>query len=234
MVWKQYAKTLTEVLKLEGRIVSVSYTFDAPPVKRPKSCRACFAMDQVHKGESVILDVENSSCGGGTWHLGLGGPPQGKAAEGLKRFLVDGEKLVCSYAAFHRMAALATPPPKDVASTIVMQPMDEAVLEPDVAVFYVNAEQACRLITLHTFFTGRTPRAELIGSHCHMAIAYSLVSNEVNVSFGDWTARQMIRSDQALCWVTVPYYHLPGIIAAIPRCTAGTAEGRPASDYMSG
>jgi uncharacterized protein (DUF169 family) len=221
MIWQQYAKTLTDVLKLKGHIVSVSYTFDPPVAKRPKACRACVGMDQVHKGETIILDAGNSSCGGGTWHLGLGPQPQGKAAEGLKRFLVDGEKLVCGYAAFHRMAALATPPPRDVASTIVMAPMDKA-------------EQACRLITLHTFFTGRTPRAELIGSHCHMAVAYSLVSGEVNVSFGDWTARQMIRSAQDLCWVTVPYHHLPNIIAAIPRCTAGTAESRPFSDYMSG
>lgn len=234
MIWQRYAKTLTDVLKLDGSIVAVSYTYDPPDVKRPKACRGCFALDKAHQGETLVLDADNSSCGGGTWHLGLGDPPQGKAGEGLKKFLVHGEKLAMSYAVFHRMMVTASPPPKGLASHIVMAPMDQAQLEPDVAVFYVNPEQACRIITLHAFFTGRSPKAEMIGAHCHMAVAYSLVTGEVNVSFSDWTARKMTGTPKDVMYVSVPYCHLPGIVESIPRCTAGTAEERPFSDYMSG
>lgn len=232
MIWRDFAKTLTETLKLQNHIVAITYTYDDIADSSGKPCRACTALMKAHSGTTVVLTADNSACGGGTWHLGLGDPPSGEAGKALRNFLVHGEKLACSYATFHRMMALTSPPPKDIADHVVFAPMDTMQLEPDIAVFIVNAEQACRLLTLYSYFTGKAPKTEMMGSGCHMAIAYPLVSGEMNVSFSDWTARPMMKMQPEELIVSVPYYLLPGIIEAIPRCTAGTAEGRPIREFM--
>lgn len=234
MIWQDFAKTLTETLKLKNHIIAITYTYDDLEGASGEPCRVCNALMQAHHGDTIALTVENSTCGGGTWHLGLGDPPGGEAGKALRNFLVHGEKLACSYATFHRMMALTSPPPKDVADHVVFAPMDSVPLEPDIVIFMVNAEQACRLLTLYTYFTGKAPQTEMMGSGCHMAVAYPLVSGEMNVSFSDWTARPMMKLQPDELIVSVPYHLLPEIIEAIPRCTAGTAKGRPISEFMPG
>lgn len=234
MIWQECAKTLTETLGLKDHIIALTYTYDDIEGASGDRCRVCTALMQAHRGNTIVLTVENSTCPGGTWHLGLGDPPRGEAGKALMNFLVHGEKLACSYATFHRMMALTSPPPKGVADRIVFAPMDTMPLEPDLAIFVANAEQTCRLLTLYSYFTGKAPRTEMMGSGCHMAVAYPLVSGEMNVSFSDWTARPMMEMQPDELIVSVPYHLLPGIIEAIPRCTAGTAKGRPISDFMPG
>ena len=232
MIWQDFAKALTETLKLKNHIVAITYTYGDVEGASGEPCRVCNALMRAHHGGTMALTAENSTCGGGTWHLGLGDPPAGKAGKALRNFLVHGEKLACSYATFHRMMALTSPPPKDVADHVVFAPMDTMRLEPDIAIFIVNAEQTCRMLTLYSYSTGKAPRTEMMGSGCHMAVAYPLVSGEMNVSFSDWTARPMMKMQPDELIVSVPYCLLPGIIEAIPRCTAGTAEGRPIREFM--
>jgi len=234
MIWQEYVKTLTETLDLKGHIIALTYTCDDIEGASGEPCRVCNALMKAHHGETIALTAKNSTCPGGTWHLGLGDPPSGEAGKALMNFLVYGEKLACSYATFHRMMALTSPPPKGVADHIVFAPMDAMPLEPDLAIFIVNAEQTCRLLTLYSYSTGKAPRTEMMGSGCHMAVAYPLVSGEMNVSFSDWTARPMMKMQPDELIVSVPYYLLPGIIEAIPRCTAGTAEGKPISEFTPG
>jgi uncharacterized protein (DUF169 family) len=232
MLWKKYATALTEALKLKDHIVGITYTNDHVEGADGEGSRACTALMKAHQGKSVLLGKENSLCGGGTWHLGLGDRPSGEGGKALMDFLVHGEKLACSYAAFHRMTARTSPPPKNVADYILFAPMDEMELEPDIAVLVVNAEQACSLLTLYTYFTGKAPVTEMMGSGCHMAIAYSISTGEMNVSFSDWTARPIMQMAKDELLVTVPYYMLHNMVEAIPRCTAGTAEGRPYTEFM--
>jgi uncharacterized protein (DUF169 family) len=234
MIWQDYAKTLGKTLGLKNHIVAITYTYDDIEGASDKPCRVCTALMNAYHGDTLALTAASSTCGGGTWHLGLGDPPKGEAGRALRNFLVHGEKLACSYATFHRMMALTTPPPRDVADRIIFAPMDAMPLEPDLAIFIVNAEQTCRLLTLYTYFTGKAPQTEMMGSGCHMAVAYPLVSGEMNVSFSDWTARPMMKMAPDEGIVSIPYYLLPGIIEAVPRCTAGTAEGRPVSDFLPG
>ena len=156
--------------------------------------------------------------------MGLGPRPEGDADKALKKFLVHGEKLFCSIAAFNRAMMLASPPPFGLAENVIFAPMEKAEQMPDLVMFIVNAEQACRLIQLATYWDGVSPKTEMIGSACHMAVAYPLVSGEINVTFLDWTARRTkpYKPDELI--VTVPYHRLPGIVEAIDLCTAGTAK----------
>ena len=155
---------------------------------------------------------------------GPGAQPSGESAKALKKFLVEGEKLFCSVAVFHRATAQQTPPPSGLAEHVIFCPLGKAEQQPDLLLFIVNAEQTCRLLQLATYWTGMNPRTEMVGSACHMAIAYPLVSGEINVSFLDWTARRMRRYPPDELIMSVPFHKMPEIMEAIPRCTAGTAE----------
>ena len=103
-------------------------------------------------------------------------------------------------------------------SMLISQP------DPMGLVFLVNAEQACRLVFLDHYWDGIPIRAELTGSLCSSAIAHPLVTGRTNVTFGDWTARRMQRFGPDVIFVSVPYERVRNLVAAVPECSAGTAE----------
>jgi len=224
MKWREYSQRLKEVLDLRGSPVAVTYSMEPVKEAAPGRHFACKAFLDARDGKTINLTKENSVCHGGTWHLGLGPKVEGEADKALKRFLVHGEKLFCSIAAFNRAMMLATPPPLGLAENVVFSPMEKAELMPDLGLFIVNAEQACRLIQLATYWDGVSPKTEMIGSACHAAVAYPLVSGEINVTFLDWTARRTrpYKPDEII--LTVPYHRMHGIVEAIDVCTAGTAK----------
>ena len=124
---------------------------------------ACRALQDAADGATINLTKANSACHGGTWHLGLGPKPSGEMERTLKKFLVEGEKLFCSIATFHRAMTLTSQPPLGLADYVVVSPLGEAQFKPDLVIFLCNAEQACRIITLATYETGISPKTELVG-----------------------------------------------------------------------
>lgn len=224
MQWIEYANRLKEVLGLEGSPVAVIYSMEPAKNAVPGKHWVCKAWLDARDGKTINMTKDNCGCTGGYWHLGLGPRATGDADKALKKFLIHGEKLFCSLAAFNRAMQLATQPPLNLAENVIFTPMEKAEQMPDLALFIVNAEQTCRLIQLATYWDGISPKTEMIGSGCHMAVAYPLVSGEINVTFLDWTARRTkpIKSHELI--VTVPYHRLHGIVEAIDLCTAGTAK----------
>jgi len=224
MEWQEWSKTLKDVLGMKSSPVAVNYSPEAAEGASEEGEHwVCEAWFKAGAGEVIDLTAQTCSCSGGSWHLGLTPPPSGEMAEALKKFLVEGEKLFASAAAFHRAGSSHPQPPLGLAEHVIFRPLETAPKEPDVVLFLCNPEQACRIITLYTYWSGLSPRVELTGSACYMAITYSLVSGEVNVSFLDWTARKMRKCPADILIVSVPYHHMPGIVSAVPRCTAGTA-----------
>ena len=224
MKWREYSQRLTEVLALQGSPVAITYSMEPATTAEPGKHWVCQAFLDARDGKTFNLTKANSACQGGTWHLGLGPKAEGQADKALKNFLVHGEKLFCSIAAFNRAMMLTSQPPLGLAENVILAPMEKAELMPDLALFIVNAEQACRLIQLATYSDGISPKTEMVGSGCHMAVAYPLVSGEINVTFLDWTARRSksYKPDELI--VTVPWHRLPGIVEAIDVCSAGTAK----------
>lgn len=224
MTWKKYSKRLKEVLKLRGSPIAITYSMKPVSNARSGKYRVCDLLLKVKDGVIFNLNKKNSACPGGTWHLGLGPMPTGKDDVALKKFLIDGEKLFCSLAVFRRTMNFTTPPPLGLAPYVVFSPLEKASLKPDLVLFICNPEQACRLVTLLIYNEGIPPKTELAGATCHMAIAYPLVSGEMNVSLMDYTSRRIkgYKADDLL--VTIPYHKLPGIIESIDCCTAGTAK----------
>ena len=224
MKWRDYASEIKEVLGLEGSPVAITYSME-PSSKAVKGKRCvCDAVVQARDGKVIDLTVSTSACRGGTWHLGLGDRPKGEEYKDIKEFLVKGEKLFCSIAAFHRMQYLTVAPPLDLAEHVVLSPLDKAEFEPDLVLFICNALQACRLVTLDGYETGIPPKLEMCGSTCHQAVAYPVVTGELNVSLMDYTSRKIKDYKPEDLLVSIPYHRFHGVMRSLDGCTAGRAE----------
>lgn len=224
MDWKDYSSILKDLLGLEGSPVAITYSMKPAEEGDDQRYAVCEALIAAQHGEVINISKDNSGCPGGLWHLGLTPPPKGDMDKLLKEFLVNGEKLFCSIATFHRTMALTASPPEGLAEYVVMSPLEKAEFMPDLVVFHCNPEQGCRLVTLATYPTGQPPRIEMAGSTCHMVIAYPLVSGELNVSLMDYTERKTRLHKADDLYVSIPYHLMPGLIWSIDRCGAGTAS----------
>ncbi len=222
--WKSELNGLVEVLGIKSRPVAVTFTNEEVAAGKRKAVSMCEALKQAARGKSFVIDRETSACSGGSWHCGLTPPPPGDAFRGLQEFLTRGEKLTHSIVSFHRMQVLAAAPPTGLSERILMGPVREAEFRPDLVIFLVNAEQACRLVTLDHYWDGIPPRVELAGSLCHSAISYPVVTGCTNVTFGDWTARRARKYGAGVIFVSVPYERVCGLTEAVPECSAGSAE----------
>jgi len=214
--WQNYAGEIRELLGLKGSPVAITYSMESPS----QSAGGKHRVD----GKVIDLTVSTSACGGGTWVLGLGGGAEGEDDKALKEFVVNGEKLYCSIATFHRVLALTTSPPLGLAEHVVMSPTDKAELRPDIVLFICNAEQACRLMTLDGYDTGIPPKLEMAGSTCHQAVAYPVVTGELNISLMDYTSRRIRGYTPEDLLVSIPYHRFHGVMRSIPHCTAGRAK----------
>jgi len=224
MEWNEYATQVHDLLGLKGNAVAITYSMDGPSASEGGKHRVCDAFVLASQGGVIDITQSTSGCPGGTWHLGLGERPTGEADRALKEFLVDGEKLFCSIATFHRTQALTAPPPLGLADHVILSPMDKAEFRPDIVLFICNPLQACRLVTLDGYDTGIPPRIEMSGSACHQAVAYPVVTGELNVSFMDYTARRMCQYEPEDLIVSIPYHRFLGVIRSIDHCTAGRAK----------
>ena len=224
MIWQEYSKRLKEVLVLEGSPIAITYSMEPASGAKQERYAVCQALLDARDGAIINLSQESCACPGGVWHLGLGPRPSGEGDKLLKKFLVEGEKLFCSIATFHRAMALTTPPPLGLAEYIVFSPLEKAEIAPDLVVFLCNPEQACRLVTLATYPDGIPPKTEIVGSTCHMVIAYPLVSGELNISLLDYTSRKWQKYKPNELFVTIPYHKLPGLVGSIDVCSAGMAQ----------
>jgi uncharacterized protein (DUF169 family) len=224
MKWRDYASEIKEILELRGSPVAITYSMKSPSGASRSKWRVCDAFLQARDGKIIDLTASTSACRGGTWHLGLGERPKGEGDKALKEFLVKGEKLYCSIVTFHRAQSLTVPPPLGLAEHVVLSPMEKAEFEPDVVLFICNALQACRLVTLDSYDTGIPPRVEMGGSTCHQAVAYPVVTGELNVSLMDYTSRKIQGYEPEDMLVSIPYRRFHGIMRSLDGCTAGRAE----------
>jgi len=224
MEWIAWADEIRELLDLEGKPVAITYSMNPPSTPTSGKHRVCDAFLRARDGEVIDLTVSTSACQGGTWHLGLGERPKGEGDKALKDFLVNGEKLYCSIAAFHRAQTLTAAPPLGLAEHVVLSPLGKAEFRPDIILFICNAKQACRLVTLDSYCTGIPPRVEMSGSTCHQAVAYPVVTGELNVSLMDYTSRRIPGYKPEDLLVSIPYHRFLGVMRSIDGCTAGRAK----------
>jgi uncharacterized protein (DUF169 family) len=138
--------------------------------------------------------------------------------------VVEGEKLFCSYEALDVLMSQMEEVPDNANSYFLLSPMEKAEFLPELVIFIVNAEAACRILTLVTFIDGIMPKIKIGGPTCRMGIIYPLLTDEVNISFYDYTARKMCNLEKDKLIISVPYKRMPRIMESIDKCSAGKAK----------
>ncbi|MDA8337340.1 MAG: DUF169 domain-containing protein [Peptococcaceae bacterium] len=237
MIWQDWAGRLRETLGLDGSPVGVAYS-DTPAANGKEGriipCAAFY--HAARRGSTFNISERTSVCPGGIVHLGLGTIPAERAGL-VKRFLLEGEKFrSCSAAYFRSRYLRQGQPPLGVGKYVVVGPLEDFLLKPDLVLMVGTAAQASRLVTLATYETGIPLPAELSGSTCFGAVSYPLSTGRVNVSFIDPSTRHLVKGfKEGDIILGVPYFHLRGIVESIPLCTAGTAApGMAYREVMTG
>jgi uncharacterized protein (DUF169 family) len=189
-----------------------------------KKVRICRAILDAGKGQTIQLGKGNNACFGASWHLGFSNIKDPKIAAMIKKFVVEGEKLFCSYEALEKLVSQMEAVPDNSNSFFILAPMELAQFEPQLVLFIVNAEAACRLLTLVTFLDGVMPKIKIGGPTCRMNIIYPLASGQVNLSLYNYTARKMCNVGKDKFLINIPYNIIPKIAASIDLCSAGRAK----------
>ena len=222
--WQGWSLVLKELLGLEYSPVAISCLREPFLENYSKKVRICRAILDAGKGETLQVDSVNNACFGASWHLGFHKIKDPKIANMVKKFVVEGEKLFCSYQALDKLLSQMEEPPDNSASYFVLSPLEKAEFSPQLVIFILNAEAACRLLTLVTFLDGVMPKIKIGGPTCRMSIIYPLLTEEVNISFYDYTARKMCGVEKDKLIISVPYSKIAPIIESIDKCSGGRAK----------
>ena len=226
MIWQDYARQLKDVLKLDGSPVAV--TFSNTPAVNGKATKvmACGAFYQAaRKGVTFNVTAETCACPGGATFLGLAVPSPERAAM-VQRFLIEGEKFSSCAASFFRGRALGQgQPPIGVGKFVVIGPMEQFELKPDLVLFICTPAQASRLVVLSSYETGIPVQGQLSSSTCGGTITYPLSTGRPNISLLDPSSRHLVKGykDSDLIF-SAPFFIVRSIVESIPLSTAGTAE----------
>ncbi len=117
----------------------------SPERREVEEVQVCDALLSARGGVVIDITYESSSCLGVSRYLVFPQQQTEEGVRGLQNFLVNGEKLYCSNAAFYRNLALASQPPVGLAPHVIFSPMEKAELEPQVVLFICNPEQGSGL-----------------------------------------------------------------------------------------
>jgi len=222
--WQDYSRVLKELLNLEYSPVAISCLKEASSKEGEKKVRICRAILDAGKGAILEIDKQNNACFGASWHLGFHKLKDPKVINMVKKFVVEGEKLFCSYEALDKLMSQMEGVPDNSANCFVLSPLEKAAVLPGLVVFICNSEAACRLLTLATFIDGVMPKVKIGGPTCRMSIIYPLLTGELNLSFYDYTARKMCNVEKDKLLISIPYEKIPQIIESIDKCSAGMAK----------
>jgi uncharacterized protein (DUF169 family) len=222
--WQEYSKILKELLALDYSPVALSCVKESSIKPTDKKVRICRAILDVGKGQTICLNKDNNACFGASWHLGFHKIRDPKVMQMIKKFVVEGEKLFCSYEALDNLTNQFVEMPDNSNSNFLLAPMETSEFKPELVIFIVNAEAACRLLTFITFLDGKMPKIKIGGPTCRMAIIDPLATGELNLSFYDYTARKMCNVEKDKLIVSIPYKMIPKIMESIDKCSAGTAK----------
>jgi uncharacterized protein (DUF169 family) len=223
MELKEQSQILKKVLGLKKEPLAISFTNEEVSRGKYEKTSICKAIKLAAEGHCFVIDENVSTCPGGSRVCGFTEITSKQQKRGLQKFLTKGEKLTGSIVSLERMQKLTTPPPTGLADKVIICPLEETEIRPDMILFLCNAEQACRLITLDTYWNGLSPKQQLIGALCQTAISYTIMTGSTNVSMGDWTARNNQKFEPDIVFVSIPYERIENLIDAIPLCSAGEA-----------
>jgi len=233
MNFKEQSAIFKKTFKLKNEPIAISFTNEEIPDGQYEKTSICRALKHAAKGKCFVIDEKVSTCPGGSRFCGFTEVTSGEQKRRLQWFLTKGEKLTSTIVSFERMQKLTIQPPTGLADRLVICPLEKTIIRPDLILFQCNAEQACRLITLDTYWDGISPKQQVIGALCHSAIIYPIMTGCTNITTGDWTARKNQEFGPDILFLSVPYERIYNLLTAIPKCSAGDAEAVIPEEFQS-
>ena len=221
--WQQFSSILKELLNLEYSPIAIN-CLKEPALTSDKKLRICRAILDAGKGQTLQINKQTNACFGASWHLGFRKFTDKKLLDMVKKFVVEGEKLFCSYEALDKLISQMGEIPDNSNAYFLLSPMEIAEFKPELVIFVCDAQAACRLLTLVTFGDGVMPKIKIGGPTCRMSIIYPLLKEELNLSFYDYTARKICNVEKDKLIISIPYKKMPLLMESIDKCTAGRAK----------
>ena len=113
-----------------------------------------------------------------------------------------------------------------ISEYVIIGPLDELELKPDLVPILCNPAQASRLVTLSSYESGiPVAGVQLSSSTCGGAVAIALATGRINVSFLDLSSRHLVkRFKDSDLFFSIPYHLLRSVVDSIPLSIAGTAK----------
>lgn len=222
--WQRYSLEFRDLLKLEYSPVAINCVTGEVDFQPGEKVRICRAILDAGKGRVITIGKENNACFGASWHLGFQKITDENIKNMIKKFVVEGEKLFCSYEALDRMLSQMSEVPNNAKKYFILSPMEKAESEPELIIFICDANSACRILTLLIFLDGIMPKIKIGGPTCRMIIMEPLITGEMNLSFYDYTARKMCNVEKDKLLIAVPYKKIPEVVKSIDCCSAGRAK----------
>ena len=101
--WQEYVKIFKDVFGFDNELVAVSCIKGQDTDVGQGKVRICRAILDAAAGKSLKIDKSNNACFGASWHLGFNQIKDPQVLEMIKKFVVEGEKLFCSYEALDKL-----------------------------------------------------------------------------------------------------------------------------------
>jgi len=215
---------LKKLLGLKYSPVAVSCLEANPEDSQRNKVRICCAILDAAKGKTIEISKANNLCLGASIHLGFHKLKSDKIRAALNKFVVEGEKLFCSQQVLDNLELQLPVPPDNSKKCFILSPLEKVSADPQLLIFVVNPEAACRLLTLSIFDDGFMPEIKIGGPTCRLSIIYPLVSGKINISFYDYTSRKLSKIGKDKLLVSIPFARLPRIMENIDKCCAGKAK----------
>lgn len=226
---KAYTADLVTQLQLSRKPVGIKFFFDAEAydaVDVPEAQNAmpyCVMVRLASEGRGCRSRLEHHKCDGGTTALALE-PSTSRIESGSEYFSYN---LYCSPAAARRHRSRIHSLHREQPTTygLLVQPLEDFTLAPDVVIVITDAYQAMRLVQGYSYETGIKPEIDLgaMQGMCSESTAYPYLSGSMNVSVLCPSTRILCGWSHSDMAVGIPFEQFRRIVAGV-MATSGTCK----------
>lgn len=215
--YSDLAATMESILRLRWAPVAVNLIpkdQPVPPVPIPRSrLRYCQALLMARRGYSMLMPAYAHACPDGASILGLAKIPP-KLASG--EIYVQLGKLATREAAAQMVKERPMLPEASMRA-ILITPLKQAVMKPDVVIVMAPPETMMWLCMSSTYYTGKRMRFQMssYNAQCVESTLYPYTTGEMNTSLGCYGCRAISDVGEDIMFMGIPMSRMPTVIEGL-------------------
>lgn len=213
----EYVRILESILKLRWKPVAVSLippNQPLPHVPVPRTrLRYCQALIMARRGLSMLMPRDSHACPDGASILGLSKIPP-KLASG--EIYVQLGKLATREAAA-QMVKERPMLPEESMGAILITPLDQVVMMPDVVIIMAPPETMMWLCMSFTYYTGKRMSFKMssYNAQCVESTLVPYTTGEMNTSLGCYGCRAISDIGEDIMFMGIPMARMPTVIEGL-------------------